>query len=664
MRKIITFLVLAIFLISVVSAEILIQAQPKALYNIGDTVKIPVKITTLSGLQQTFSMHLICNNQQKDYFMNDINLLAGEEESFNPVLILTKAKVGGLNGDCVIKAVLGNDYVLTTEFYVSDFITIDFPMEKVEFNPGENILVQGTATKESGELVNGFIELSIVNELENINIVDTVSNGDFSINFSIPKTMPAKPYLAKIKVYEKDTTGEITNNGFVDYNLAIKQVPTNLEILFEESDVEPGTSMKVKTILHDQAGEAMKSTAIITVKDKNNQILTQEEKSTGEFLEYPISYKEPPAEWKIFAVSNQLTGEADFRIKEKEEIKAELINRTLIVTNVGNVPYNDTLSVKIGDKFVELPVSLGIDGVEKFVLTAPEGEYDVTVMSSKGEKKVSGSVMLTGDAIDIRKAAEGVVTIVRHPLVWIFVIAILGFVAFIFFKKGYQKSFIGYIRKIKPHKKESESYIISTPADNSKNKAELSLSIKGEKQNTSIVCVNVKNFIGVESQRDGAKKELQEIIQIAEEEKASTYENQENLFFILAPVNTRTFNNEKNALKIAQEIEKKLKEYNKLARQKIDFGISLNYGAIIAKKEKDVLKFMSMGTLITGAKKIASVANQEILLGEKIKEKLMSELKAEKQVRGNVRVYAIKDVKKEKESDKKFIGDFVRRNKQ
>lgn len=664
MGKIIMLLIVAIFLTSVVSAEILIQAQPKALYNIGDTVEIPVKITTLTGLQQTFSMHLICNNQQKDYFMNDINLMAGEEESFSPVLILTKAKVGALNGDCVIKAVLGNEYVLTTEFYVSDSVTINFPTDKIEFNPGENILIQGTATKESGELINGFIELSIVNDLENINIVDTVNEGDFSINFSIPKTMPAKPYLVKIKVYEKDTTGEITNNGFVDYNIAVKQVPTNLEVLFEESDVEPGTTMKVKAILHDQSGEAINSIAIMTIKDKNNQILAQEEKTTGEYLEYPISYKEPPAEWKIFAVSNQLTNEASFRIKEKEEIKAEIVNRTLVVTNIGNVPYNDTLSVKIGDKFVELPIGLGIDGVEKFVLTAPDGEYEIAVMSSKGEKKVSGSVMLTGDAIDIRKAAEGAVTLIRHPLVWIFVVAILGFVAFILYKKGYQRSFVGYIQKIKPRKKDDSSYIISTPADSSKNKAELSLSIKGEKQNTSLVCVNVKNFIEVESQKNSAKKELQEIIKIAEGEKASTYENQENLFFILAPVNTRTFNNERNALKIAQEIEKKLKEYNKLARQKIDFGISLNYGAIIAKKEKDVLKFMSMGTLITGAKKIASVANQEILLGEKIKEKLMSEVKAEKQIRGNVQVYSIKEIKKEKESDKKFIGDFVRRNRQ
>ena len=37
-------------------------------------------------------------------------------------------------------------------------------------------------------------------------------------------------------------------------------------------------------------------------------------------------------------------------------------------------------------------------------------------------------------------------------------------------------------------------------------------------------------------------------------------------------------------------------------------------------KEYNILKFMSMGTLITTAKKIASLSEKEILLGEKIKE--------------------------------------------
>jgi len=153
---------------------------------------------------------------------------------------------------------------------------------------------------------------------------------------------------------------------------------------------------------------------------------------------------------------------------------------------------------------------------------------------------------------------------------------------------------------------------------------------------------------------------LQKIIGIAEENKAVIYENQENLFFILAPIRTRTFKNEKTAVEIAQKIQKALTEQNKLFKQKIEFGISLNYGAIIAKQDKDVLKFMSMGTLITTAKKIASISKGEIFLSEKINDKLRADVKTEKHQKGKIAVYTIKEMK-HREENKKFIRSFLNR---
>ncbi|GAI79882.1 unnamed protein product, partial [marine sediment metagenome] len=117
----------------------------------------------------------------------------------------------------------------------------------------------------------------------------------------------------------------------------------------------------------------------------------------------------------------------------------------------------------------------------------------------------------------------------------------------------------------------------------------------------SVACLKIKNLKEVQSKKSKAEETLQKIVNIAEENKAVTYENQDNLFFILAPIKTRTFKNEKTAVEIAQKIKEILTEHNNLFKQKIEFGISLNYGTIIAKQEKNSLKFMSMGTLITTA---------------------------------------------------------------
>lgn len=665
MRKIIPLLLFAIFLTSVVSAEIIIQQQPDELYNLGEEISVPVILKASGDTRGSLDTELLCQGFDSKIIPQGQVSLKPEnsyQETKTLIVFLERDVIGNRKGSCEIRISFKDEVKLTSKFSVSDFIKIEFPIEKTEFKPGESVLIKGTATRESQKLVDGYIEVSIGNGDKTITLEGLVNEGYFSINFSIPKTMPAGQYLTKIKVYEK-TDDETINSGFMDYNILVQQIPTNLEIMFEQAEIDPGANLKVKAILHDQSGASIDSVSIITIKDENNKILEQLEKSTGEFLEYSIMQNQPPAEWRVFAVSNQLTSEATFKIKEKKDVHTELMNRTLLITNIGNVPYNDILSIKIGNEFLELNLSLGIGEMQKFVLSAPNGEYKVEIMSSAGEKKISTNVVLTGNSINVKKATEGMVTFIRHPLVWIFIIAILGFVAFIFYKKGYQRSFFGYIQKMKSKKKENSPQILMQKSliTDSKSKAELSLSIKGEKQPTSIVCVHVKNLKEIESQKDGAKSVLQEIIDIAENNKASTYENQDNLFFILAPVTTKTFKNEKNALKIAQEIQEHLKEHNRLAKQKVNFGISLNYGAIVAKKEGGILKFMSMGTLVTGAKRISSLADKEILLGEKIKEKLMAEVKTEKQIRNNVAVYAIKEIKRGKEENEKFINSFVRR---
>ena len=131
---------------------------------------------------------------------------------------------------------------------------------------------------------------------------------------------------------------------------------------------------------------------------------------------------------------------------------------------------------------------------------------------------------------------------------------------------------------------------------------------------------------------------LQKTVGIAEENKAATYESYNTLFFILAPTKTRTFKNEKIALEIAHKIKEILIHHNKMFKQKINFGISLNYGTIVAKQEQESLKFMSLGTLISVAKKISSLANEDILLSEKMNDTLGSHVKTTQQEKSGINV--------------------------
>ena len=663
MKKIIfllMFVILSACFISAGLVEIIITQQPNQIYNLGDTILIPVTIKSSIDISGSFQMDLICSGHQVDFYKNGVGLSAGEEKRMEPFLVLTKNLIGELRGDCKIKGVFEEDYVLTNEFKISELINLQIINEETEFNPGESILIKGEAIKENGENVNGFIGLEIILDgaSENINQLETINNGFFSINISFQEDMKAGQYLVKLNAYERNFMGEETNKGFTDFNILIKQVPTNLEVVFENSEVEPGTNLKVKAILHDQTGEKIESSAIMTIKNEEDTILEQIEKSTDEFFEFPIVYNELPAEWIVFAVSNKLTGEATLKIKEKESLKVELINKTVTITNIGNVFYNKSVLIKIGNKSLNRDVALGIDEVQKYVLTAPDGEYEIEVIADEGSL-ITGMATLTGKTVDVQKASRRAMTLVRYSAVWIFIILILGFVAFIIFKKGYKRSFFGYIHSKKKEKSKAIP-LRKKSIINAKSRAELSLSIKGDKQNASVICLKIKNLKEIESTKSNAGETLQKIVDFAEEKKVAVYENQENLFFILAPIKTRTFKNEKTAIEISQKMKDVLIGYNKLAKQKIEFGISLNYGTIIAKQEKDVMKFMSMGTLITTAKKIASFSEKDILLSEKINDRLRTQVKTEKHTREKTSFFTIKEIKNTEEH-KKFIRSFLDR---
>ena len=657
-----TFILLLFLTLPLMSADIIINQQPKESYNMGEIIEAPMKIVTLTGINNFFSMKMICNGIETEVYKEFVGIKGGEEKVINPSIPLTNSLIGISAGVCKIKAALGEEFVLTNEFKISDKIEIKILSEEKTFAPEQDISIKGEATKQNGELVNGIIDLKITgeNSEEKIAISDSVKNGYFYLNFSLPKETKAGEYIASINIYEKDFNGIITNKGIINDVITITPVPTSLEISLEEKEVEPGSSVKIKIILHDQTGEKIDSIGFVSIKNSKNTVIDQQEAGTDQVIEHPIKYNEPPSEWNIFATSNKLTAETKFRIKEKQDINIEIINKTIMVTNIGNVPYNQIATVKIANETEIINITLDIDESKKYLLTAPDGEYKIEVLTQEGES-ITGMAVLIGKAIDIKEASEGVMRIIRHPISWLFILLVLGLMAYLVFKKGYKRAFFGYITR---RKKENPAKVL--PLDNissikSKSVAELSLSIKGDKQDASIVCINIKNL--KETKKKGNVQEtLQKISDIAVRNKAAIYENNDSLFFILDKITTRTFKNEITALEIAQHAKDILKEHNRLFNQKIEFGISLNEGSIIVKKDPEALKFMSMGTTVTTAKRIASLYNEEILLSEIIKNKLGSKIRAEKLENDkSINIYKLIQVKEQSEENKKFINSFLKR---
>jgi hypothetical protein len=669
MRKLLLFLVLGLLFTSLASAEIIITQQPKTAYNLGEIISTPLVFKPSTDIVGSFNADLICSGKQINFYKNGVSLKAGEEKRMTPSLVLTIDLIGGIKGGCKIKAYIGGDYVLTNDFTISSLIDLVPEISTSEIFPKESFIVKGSATKQSGAQVAGFIEAKIYPGEISANItpvitqLETIGNGYFEINITTPGDMKAGEYVIMLRAYEKDSLELVTNEGYSELSVSVKQVPTNIEIILETAEVEPGTPLKAKTILHDQTGQNIPVPITIKIKNHEDKLLEKFDIKTDEGFEFPTAYNEPPENYKIIATSSDLESEITFKIKEKQDLDIKVINKTLIITNVGNVPYcNKTVLVKIGGENLNVDLCLEVDEEEKYKLSAPDGQYKVEIITD--EEKLEEITTLTGSAVDIKEVG-GTIGLSRHPFIWIFVILILGFVAFTIYRKGYKRSFIGriHLKRKKPKtpaQKEEPVKLAKGFLIPVKERAEICLTIKGNKQNSSVLCLRIKNFPEVAKEKESIKETVEKIAKTAEENKAVVYENGENIFFILAPIKTKTFQNEKRALKMAQELKALLDHHNKMFKQKIDFGISLNYGTIVVKKGKKGIEFMSMGDLMTKSKKIAGIAKKDFLLSEKMREKLVPKVKVDKITKDKTNVYKIKEIRDTKENER-FIRQFLDR---
>ena len=665
-KRAIFFFIFTILFISLISAEIIIQDQPKKVYNFGDALTISATVKSLVSATDTLYMDLICEGQSVNFYKNGVSLSSGEEKKIEASLIFTKNLIGEIKGKCKVKGTFKEDYVLTDEFSVSNKITLIPEPNNTLFTPGIQTLIKGSALTENGEPANGFIDLKVV-EGESIllNKHDTINNGFFSINIIFPKDIKAGRYLLELNAYEEEPgkiINEKTNLGFTAYNVDVTQVPTSLEMILDK-EVMPGTNAKIKAILHDQTGKNINLMAKIIVKDDKQRIIEQTEKATNEYLEVPIVYNQKSSVWSVSIESEGLTAEATFLIQEKKDVNISLVNNTLIITNVGNVPYNDAVTIKIGDETIFVETNLDVDKSKKYLLTAPDGEYKISFLE-EGEDELILSSFLTGRVVSA-KERTGIRGL--FSFAWIFIILVLGFLAYMFFKRQHKKTFFGFMpslfaKKEKPNFLGATSLALQSHSKlRSQNPLLVSLSIKGDKQKATTTCLHIKNLSEVKRAKGSAEEVLQKIINFAEDNKAMTYENQDDLFFILAPLKTRTFKNESTALKIAQAIQKSLTEQNRLFKQKIDFGVSINNGEVIMKKEGNLMKFTSLGRFIGNSKRLASFSGDEIIFSKEIAEALKTELKAE-QFNNEDGVYHIKEFKKSgTPENKKFVDDLVRK---
>jgi hypothetical protein len=729
MKREIIFLALILIFVSSVSAEVIFTIQPDSVYNLGEIITVPITIKSTQAVAGVLDGNLICNGQEINFYKNGITLSAGQEEKLEPSLVLKKSLIGELTGECIIKISLEGEYALTNAFKVSSLIDIKESLVAQEISPGETLTITGTANKESGAVVDGFIRAEILPfnsfalDPAILSQISTINQGKFAAEISTQDNMPAGTYRLRITAYERDSSGEATNKGIKELVFSVKQIPTNIEIILENKSVNPGSQVKISAILYDQTGVSIPFQIDVEIKNSKGKVVERAQIESGDSIDFITKSNEPPAGFVVSAVYGEIKNQNSFEINSKEDIKIQVSNETLILTNTGNVPYCEkTVLVKIGDEPLNIVPCLDVDESQKYSLSAPNGEYPIEVIANN--QKISGSAVLTGSAVNIKEISNAVLS--RKPFIWIFVVLIFGLMVFSVYKKGYKRSFVGgYVevkkkspttastslvqkpvqksysqqnsqretpsrmalssleyapRSYKPLPKQtqvaqntqqkfpsegikrvpSESFLSHITTSNI-SRGQLILSIQGESQNASVICLKIRNYN--EAKAIGSVREtLSKAIEMGKSAKAIIYENQENTFFILAPIKTKTIKNDKEGIALAQKIKDVLNYHNRIQRQRMDFGVSVSTGNIIVKLNRDIFEFAPLGDTMAKARRLAAISNQNVLLDDKLRALYGGEIKTERVVGEGIVGHSISQIR-DREEHEKFLRKFTERNR-
>jgi len=660
-KRVIVLFVFLIFMMSFVSAEIFFSQQPKEFYSFGDRIKV---VLGSDGSEGWVNAGLVCGNSSKKMvFFHYVN---SEETNIPFSVPLTKDFLRDMQSDCYFSLLFNNQTKESLHFDISSSLDVEINFNNKLFNPSENVEFSGTVSKKNGEKVNGFAEVSF--PYNAVQIIVPIIDGKFFGNISLQENIPAGEHDLSIYVYQKNEVGEVTNFYISNSSISVMKKPTVLDIEAPEN-IAPNNELDFTAHLYDQSNSIIDGVpvAFTLVNPRGEQVLNiLSETEKTEY--YKIQKNAQLGFWNLTSKSEGLTSET-YKVFINENVEAEflLINNTLVIRNVGNVPYDKLVQIKIGENFTEiLALNISLLGSVEFDLEAPNGDYSILV--DDGKVNLEKSAFLTGNAIGIKDTRSGGIGFVnRYIFSWAIIIGILGLFIFVSARKVLNRKSVLSSKSFNP---KSKGGIVKVNVTNSgthktghgEDTADNSLVIQGDKQKATLLSLKIDNQEEI-FKGSNASKTIEDSVNSILESKGKVYRSGKYIIGVFAPVITRTFDNGFDVIKIADNISNNLNEHNKKYSPKLNFGIGVNEGNIIAETNNGKLSFTPLGNSIQTVKKISDMAKNNCLLGEEINKGIGSKIKTiANPERFNIKTYSIKD-SLDKTQHSQFINKFLDRNK-
>jgi len=338
MKKVcITFLM--IFLILPMAFADISITTDQFIYNLGNKIKASASVMQGNNFEGLFRLTLSCGNYKLQYFLTPISLEANFRTAVSvPELAATQSMLGEctIAGDLVTNDNLVVEEKVSNEFTVTDRLNVLPVRSEARALPGESIQIAGIINEAYG---NNVLKASTKIELEiDSYIVDAV-DGKFDFTFEIPKNIKSGKHTIEISAYDPKN-----NVGSSSVELEITAVPNYLKTELSNDELSPGSTIDITASIYDQADELINDSLNLELTSpKGSNVFTKAVQS-NEKIDYEFSQHAEPGLYVLTTTYKDLLTQDFINITSIREIKVKYENESVIIENIGNIPFEDELT--------------------------------------------------------------------------------------------------------------------------------------------------------------------------------------------------------------------------------------------------------------------------------------------------------------------------------
>src|SRR3989344_6081735 len=345
MKKVV-FLLIAIFLVPLVSADYSLEATAsKRTINLGERISVTGRV--LEDAYAFSEGYVLVEFKRNDTVVYRFPSLLSNG-NFRTDITFERDDTGDYlqPGEYRVSVTLqdfyGNELKVfdnVISILLSKDLLISADLSKTQINPGEPLSVSGNVEKYYGGILpSGTIQI----DSEDANYDAVIENGLFSLTFDTRND--AKSGKHEVKLSIQDDHG---NSGLQSLYYLVNAVPTTIIGNMEQDSYAPKEILTLKPQLYDQAGDQLERELDILIKRPTGEIEFNKKVIANRAFTYELPELSLPGLWSIVVSYGSLNDEQVFEVKEVKDISIELDGQTLLVSNIGNVFYDDDLEVSL-----------------------------------------------------------------------------------------------------------------------------------------------------------------------------------------------------------------------------------------------------------------------------------------------------------------------------